>query len=229
MDTLSNLHPSGLSILLAEDNLVNQKVALRVLSHLGYHADIAANGLEVIKAISSKSYDLIFMDIQMPIMDGYEATRQIRLDEQKKVNAGERGDHFLSPFPTKIIALTAYAFEDDHTASLQTGCDDYIAKPFTEAVLFEIISRHLDVQYCYSDQAALESATAKRKPLMTQDLSMMSLAWHSQVHEASLDLNDAQIRHLIAQIPPQEQTLIEGMNFLVDNFNLDAIATLTQP
>ena len=216
-------------ILVVEDVLENQQLLRILLEPIGFEIQIVENGMEAIAKWQQWQPHLIFMDIQMPIMDGYEATRQIRLNEQKKVNAGERGDHFLSPFPTKIIALTAYAFEDDHTASLQTGCDDYIAKPFTEVALFEIISRHLGVQYCYSDQAALESATAERKPLMTQDLSRMSLAWNSQVHEASLDLNDAQIRHLIAQIPPQEQTLIEGMNFLVDNFNLDAIATLTQP
>jgi len=76
----------------------------------------------------------------MPVMDGYEATRQIRAQER-----GRDGR-------VKIIAFTAYAFQDDRTASLEAGCDDYLSKPFSQTDLFEILARHLGVQYCYADQ-----------------------------------------------------------------------------
>jgi CheY-like chemotaxis protein len=103
-----------LSILLAEDNLVNQRVALLMLKKLGYKADVVANGLEVLQALEHKHYDLIFMDIQMPELDGLEAARKIR----------ERWHN-----RPKIIAITAYALEGDMDKCINAGMDDYISKP----------------------------------------------------------------------------------------------------
>ncbi len=131
MDTSSRLPPYCLSILLAEDNLVNQKVAMRVLSHLGYQADIAANGLEVIKAIASKSYDLIFMDIQMPEMDGLETTKYIRKQEVKSQLT-----------PIAIVAITANASHDDQDICRKAGMNDYISKPIQISELKTILQRY---------------------------------------------------------------------------------------
>ncbi|MCX6670020.1 MAG: PAS domain S-box protein [Methanothrix sp.] len=103
-----------LRILLAEDNDVNQKVALQMLKRLGYHADVAANGLEVLKALESQPYDVILMDIQMPEMDGIDAAQRIR----------ERW-----PNGPKIVAITALALEGDRERLIQAGMDDYISKP----------------------------------------------------------------------------------------------------
>lgn len=110
--------PTPLSILIAEDNLVNQKVALRVLKHLGYQADVVTNGRQVISAIANKSYDLILMDIQMPEMDGLEATKYIRAQEL---------EYQLQPIA--IIAITANATHDDQYTCRNAGMDDYISKP----------------------------------------------------------------------------------------------------
>ncbi|OPX80275.1 MAG: Bacterioopsin transcriptional activator [Methanosaeta sp. PtaB.Bin039] len=113
----SKARPSrpSLRILLAEDNVVNQKVALMMLERLGYRADVAANGLEVLNALQRQKYDLILMDVQMPEMDGLEATRRIRkLTPQS------------GPF---IAAITAYAMEGDRERCLRAGMDDYISKP----------------------------------------------------------------------------------------------------
>ncbi|HWQ18707.1 MAG TPA: PAS domain S-box protein [Methanotrichaceae archaeon] len=104
----------NIRILLAEDNAVNRKVMLQMLRKLGYRADVAADGLEVIKALSRQHYDLVLMDIQMPEMDGLEATRAIRQHWQK------------GPV---IVALTAYALEGDREKCLEAGMDGYIAKP----------------------------------------------------------------------------------------------------
>ena len=105
-----------LRILLAEDNLVNQKVAVRMLERLGYRVDVVANGLEVIDAFTRRDYDVVFMDVQMPEMDGLEATRWIR---QK-----------LPPERQPVvIAMTANAMEGDRDICLDSGMDDYVSKP----------------------------------------------------------------------------------------------------
>jgi PAS domain S-box-containing protein len=112
--TLGEKRP--LKILVAEDNVVNQKVAIRILSRMGYRADVAANGYEVIDAVRKIPYDLVFMDILMPEMDGYEATKLIQ-------------DEFPTEKRPKIIAMTANAMQGDREICLQAGMDDYISKP----------------------------------------------------------------------------------------------------
>ncbi|XFA73957.1 response regulator [Thermosynechococcaceae cyanobacterium Okahandja] len=107
-----------LRILVAEDNKVNQMVALRILEKLGYRGDIAANGLEVIEAVKRQPYDVILMDMQMPEMDGVTATREVIQLFQERAQ----------PRP-RIIAMTANAMESDRQACLEAGMDDYVSKP----------------------------------------------------------------------------------------------------
>ena len=104
-----------LRILLAEDNAVNQKLALRLLSQMGYRADMAANGLEAIRAVERQEYDVILMDVQMPEMDGLDATRSIRTHPEIR-----------QPW---IIAMTANAMQGDREICLQAGMDAYLSKP----------------------------------------------------------------------------------------------------
>ncbi|MBI5692434.1 MAG: response regulator [Verrucomicrobia bacterium] len=118
-----------LEILLAEDNLVNQKVALRFLDRLGYRADAVANGLEAVTTLENRRYDLVLMDVQMPEMDGYEATRQIR----SRLPAARQ---------PKIIALTANAMQGDRELAFAAGMDDYISKPVKMHDIAAAIRRH---------------------------------------------------------------------------------------
>jgi CheY-like chemotaxis protein len=118
-------HP--LKILLAEDNLVNQKLALRLLEQMGYHADVALNGLEALQAVARQRYDLVLMDVQMPEMDGLEATRQI-----------------IARWPEthpRIVGLTANAIQGDREMCLAAGMEDYIAKPIRVEELVEALSK----------------------------------------------------------------------------------------
>jgi PAS domain S-box-containing protein len=118
-----------LEVLLAEDNPVNQKVALRFLERLGYRADAVANGLEAITAIENRRYDLVLMDLQMPELDGFEATRQIRT----RVAADRQ---------PKIVALTANAMQGDRELCVAAGMDDYISKPVKMHEIAAAIRRH---------------------------------------------------------------------------------------
>jgi GAF domain-containing protein/DNA-binding response OmpR family regulator len=122
---LGKRHP--LRILLAEDNQVNQKLALRILEQMGYRADIASNGLEAIESIERQTYDVILMDVQMPEMDGLEATRQI-------VARWPQGH-------PRIIGLTANALEGDREQCLAAGMDDYISKPIHVEELVDALER----------------------------------------------------------------------------------------
>ena len=113
-------HP--LRILLAEDNPVNQKLALRLLERMGYHADVAGNGLEAVAAVEATAYDVVLMDVQMPELDGLEATRRIR-------------GRWPGQSGPRIVAMTANAMEGDREACLAAGMDDYIAKPVRPEIL----------------------------------------------------------------------------------------------
>jgi signal transduction histidine kinase/response regulator RpfG family c-di-GMP phosphodiesterase len=115
-------------VLLAEDNLVNQRVAVRLLERLGMRVDIAVNGKEAVEMAVAEPYDAIFMDCQMPAMDGYEATALIR------AKGGQ-------PARTPIIALTAQAMEDDRQRCLDAGMDDYIAKPIALQALRRVLEQ----------------------------------------------------------------------------------------
>jgi len=116
-----------LRILLAEDNMTNQKLALRLLARMGYRADVAGNGLEVLASLQRQSYDVVLMDMQMPEMDGLEAARQIR------EKWAEKSPH--------IIAMTANAMQGDRELCLAAGMNDYVSKPIQVKELVSALKR----------------------------------------------------------------------------------------
>jgi CheY-like chemotaxis protein/HPt (histidine-containing phosphotransfer) domain-containing protein len=123
---MAQQHP--LRLLLAEDNATNQKVALHFLAQLGYQADVAANGEEVLTSLRRQGYDVVLMDVHMPEMDGLEATRRIR----------EQWPAEQRPY---LIAMTASAMEGDREMCLQAGMDDYMSKPIRLPALVEALQR----------------------------------------------------------------------------------------
>ena len=117
-------------VLLVEDNKVNQLVARGLLSKLGLSVDVAGDGVEALERLSAEEYDLVFMDCQMPRMDGFEATRRIRSDASL-------------PQQVPIVAMTANAMEGDRQRCLDVGMDDYIAKPVDVNRLYQAVEHWL--------------------------------------------------------------------------------------
>jgi CheY-like chemotaxis protein len=121
---------AAMRILLTEDNLVNQRVAVRILEKQGYGVVLASNGLEALQAIKEHDFDLVLMDLQMPEMGGFEATENIRRGEQPG------GAHI------PIIAMTAHAMTGDRERCLAAGMDDYISKPIRALALIELVEKY---------------------------------------------------------------------------------------
>ena len=124
---------SALKVLLAEDNAVNQLVARKLLAKLGIEVEIAANGEEAIEALRGTRFDLVLMDCQMPVMDGFEATRRIR----------DRASGVLNPL-VPIVAMTANAMRGDRERCLEAGMTDYLSKPVNPADLAAVVKRVTD-------------------------------------------------------------------------------------
>ncbi|MEH2323378.1 MAG: response regulator [Nostoc sp.] len=202
-------------ILVVEDFRENRQLLVRLLESVGFEVCAVQNGYEAIALWEKWQPHLILMDIQMAGIDGYETTRQIREREVGKVGKN-----------VVIIALTAYAFEEDYANSIQAGCNDHITKPFLQTFLLDKIAHYLGVCYRYREDALprLDQQTLVQKSLTAKDFQVMSPEWIIQVHQAALDLNDAKLYNLIAQIPNQEGVLANALKYLVDNFQLEAIA-----
>jgi PAS domain S-box-containing protein len=130
--TLSDERIKKVKILLAEDNIINQRLALKLLEKFGFQADAVANGEEAVKALEMINYDIILMDIQMPVMDGYRAAAIIRSPESKVLNHN-----------VKIIALTAHAMKGDREKCLESGMDNYLSKPINPNELYSVIDQYL--------------------------------------------------------------------------------------
>jgi len=130
-----------LRILVAEDNPINQKLALLMLEKMGYSADVAGNGLEVLDAVNSKDYDVILMDCQMPEMDGFGATRSVRGQEEGRGVTGTKN-------AIQIIAMTANAMRGDREKCLGVGMDDYLSKPIRKAGLLGALHKAARKREC---------------------------------------------------------------------------------
>ena len=202
--------PRGVGILVVEDNIVNQEVVLGILRKLGLRADAVANGAEAIEALSTLPYDLVLMDIQMPVMDGFEATRLIR-DPQSRVR-----DHRVP-----VIALTANAMRGDRQRCLEVGMDCYLTKPVSPSSLVEVLNAWLPAGSEPIDPPSLRAARAAP--------TAVSQAPDSQVFDrtgllARVMDDEALVDNIIAQFVESTPGLIESLRQALDDGNLGAVA-----
>ena len=159
---------SGKKILLVDDNEVNQEVVRMMLENLGFVAHIAANGREALNAVETKEYDAILMDCMMPVMDGYEATGEIR---RKQLEDG------LGYTP--IIAMTANAIEGDREKCLAAGMDDYLSKPFQSQTLLTVLSKWLAIEVGVTQVDEPTAAREENLPVINQNTIKSLMAFEN--------------------------------------------------
>ncbi len=184
---------SKLKILLAEDNIVNQKLALKQLNSLGYDADVAANGEEVLLLLSKIPYDLILMDCQMPIKDGFETTREIHLRSDSSNAAISR---------PVVIAMTANAMKQDQQRCLDAGMDDYVSKPVIKEKLAAVLERWSDK--ILTKKSAIESGQISTTDADDRDL-LIDWEYLHNVSEGDTEFELELLQILIEDAPARLQ------------------------
>ncbi|BAU66029.1 two-component hybrid sensor and regulator [Stanieria sp. NIES-3757] len=206
-------------ILVVEDKPTNRQLMVRILSSIGFQVQEAANGQEAIALWESWEPHLIWMDMQMPVMNGLEAS--------KRIKSSLRGQ------ATVIIALTASVFEEQRQKILAFGCDDFVRKPFRHEELFEKMAQYLGVQYIYQEKNQSNSKAGKidlsaQLTLHPESFQTMSPEWIEEVFQRASQGNDLQLIELIKHIPPEQADLAETLTNLIENFKFDEIINLTQ-
>ncbi|MEH2239331.1 response regulator [Nostoc sp.] len=208
----SNYHSSGsskLRILLAEDNLVNQKVALKQLQSLGYSADVAGNGKEVLQLLEKIPYDLILMDCQMPVLDGLETTKEIHRCQESSFVNGRR---------PVVIAMTANAMKEDQQMCLDAGMDDYLSKP----VMKEKLAQALELWGSVIFRAKEIAATEQRVSPTDAGSVNLPIDWE-RLHQ--LSENDSEFELELLQIFVEDiQPRLEVMRIAIAAHDFEQLA-----
>jgi CheY-like chemotaxis protein len=241
-------------ILVTDDTDTNRQLLVQWLSMVGFDVRQASNGQEAIEQWQQFAPHLIWMDMRMPVMDGFAAVRQIRRKEQElgiwepeELDLrSEQADAFpLLPhpsglvLPTIIIAITAAVFEEERSQILAVGCDDIVVKPCSESIIFEKIAQYLNIQYVYEDKAELNGRNGhSSKFVMPVDcndaspfaaLQSMPTEWLRQLNYAARRANEREILQLLQAIPDSQTDLKEAIVELMQCFQLDQLIQLTQP
>jgi PAS domain S-box-containing protein len=195
-------------ILIVEDKLSNRQLMVELLQSVGFEVREASNGEVAIALCQEWAPHLIWMDLRMPVMDGYEATRRIKASE---------------PAPI-ILALTGSALEEERVVALAAGCDDFVRKPFREVEIFEKMAHFL----CYRYESIVlptssEVAAVDVTPAL---LAGMPITWREQLHQAATQVDAEQITQLIEQIPPEQASLARALTELVNHYRFDRIVNL---
>lgn len=211
-------------LLTVDDKEVNRKLLVKILAPLGFEVREATNGKEAIAIWESWSPHLIWMDMRMPVMDGYQATRQI-----KSTTKGQA---------TVIVAVTASALEEDRTIILSEGCDGYIRKPFQEADILEALNKHLGVQFLYKSveragntmggPAAEASLPSTDHPELVRALAVQTADWRLRVQQAAILGDVGLLLLLVEEIKEAHPALAEALASLARNFEHEQIISWIQ-
>ncbi len=236
-------------VLIVDDQPSNCRLLRAFLSVLKVDVQEANDGKDAIALWQTWHPHLIWMDVQMPVMNGYEATQAIRQLEQAQIDSHPTTASDVPPHtPTKIIALTASARKDEDELAKASGCDDFVRKPFPAELFFDKMALHLGWEYCYQDDAAevdtpsspvdysnhvsLDLSANSANPSATADASatlcptdfqIMSADWIDQIHRAALGCDDYQIKQLLTEIPDSHTEFRHKLDLLIHNYQFDQI------
>jgi signal transduction histidine kinase/CheY-like chemotaxis protein len=218
-------HQPDYRILVVEDSWENRRLLVELLENIGFEIQEAENGQVGVECWSTWQPHLIWMDMRMPLVDGYTATRQIRQQETRQISQG------TLIHSTKIIALTASVFEEERAAILAAGCDDLVHKPLQEQLIFEKMAHHLDVTYLYEEEGigAIAENVLSSPSLVPEALTVMPPDWITALHQAALRVDGDAVLQLIAHIPAEHGALAEHLKTLTQQYCFDELMELTQP
>ncbi|MEH1850947.1 MAG: ATP-binding protein [Nostoc sp.] len=202
-------------ILIVDDKTINRQLIIQLLEPLGFEIKEASNGKEAITIWDEWEPHLIWMDMRMPVMDGYEATKYIK--STTKGNA------------TAIIALTASVLEEEKAIVLSAGCDDFLRKPFAEHTIFDTLTKHLGVRYIFAENNPANLEYTEKNDLTSENLTCMSQEWIHQFYEAALEANTNLVMELIREISQTETFLIQSLTKLVRKFEFEQLVNLAEP
>jgi len=202
-------------ILIVEDNPVNRLLLQDLLAPLGLAVREAADGEAALQVWETWQPDLIWMDMRMPKLDGYETTRRIRAMERDRGLA-----------PTVIIAITATVFEENKATILAAGCNDMLRKPFRTADLFSKLGHYLNLQYRYAEADTRPTNSADAASITPEMLATMPSPWLDALRKAAVQCSDDDILELIEAIPPTQPVLVAGLQHLASIFRFDQILSL---
>jgi signal transduction histidine kinase/DNA-binding response OmpR family regulator len=203
-------------IAVVDDRPTNCLVLVRLLQSIGITPRTANNGLEAIALWQEWQPDLIWMDMRMPVMNGYEATRQIKSQSQNR--------------QTIIIALTASAFEEERKEILAAGCDDLVCKPFSQELIFDKLTEHLGIKYLYEAETLTDRNSSAEKTipaLSIKDLHLLSPELIAKINQAAIAIDAEKIEQLITAIPDSQQHITQAIREMIRNYDFDTIIDLT--
>ncbi len=206
-------------ILIADDDRENRQIVLQLLESIGLEIKEATNGQEAVAIWQSWQPHLIFMDIHMPLLDGYKASKKIKSQDKNK--------------STVIVALTASVLEEECSHILSSGFDDFMRKPFRISDLLGRLAKHLSVIYTYQETNILCSnsstfpANSTRVKLTSEDLEIMPEEWLNQISKAALTADYIVIQNLIRDIEEEYQEIAAELNSWLQEFRMDKISDLT--
>ncbi|MBE9039497.1 response regulator [Oscillatoriales cyanobacterium LEGE 11467] len=216
-------------IAIVDDNRENRLLLAELLGSVGFEIREAEQGLEGVRLWESWHPHLMFVDTRMPVMNGLEATRQIRTLQREQVrNAQTPPSH-----RTAIVALTASAFEDRRGEILAAGSDDFMHKPFREESIFEILRRYLGIDYVYEERPPTKTGRERalsnpNDTCILEELAAMPKNWLVQLEEAASKVREGLVLELINGIPADKSILANSLRDLARDFRLDRIAYLVE-